>query len=89
MRRWLDAGHTAIVEVVTDTRTGMPTPTGFAVSPAPTDAEAAAVIAAYEVLWPKPAVGATIAPTSRDTAWRFGSRWWALPVPVRRNRPWR
>jgi len=57
-------------------------------SPAPTDEEAAAIIAAYEVLWPRPVAGSAH-PPPRNTAWRFGNRWWSLPLPVRRDRPWR
>jgi len=57
-------------------------------SPAPTDEEAAAIVAATEVLWPK---AATLGPVSepRNTAWRFSSRSWAQPTPIRRLRPWR
>ena len=57
-------------------------------SPAPTDEEAAAIVAATEVLWPK---AATLGPVSepRNTSWRFSSRSWAQPTPIRRLRPWR
>ena len=59
-----------------------------AVHPAPTDEEAVAIVAAVEVLWPKPI--AVVAPTTgRDRSWRFSGRWWARPVAVRRDRPWR
>ena len=66
----------------------MPAPSGLAMSPAPTDEEAAAIVAAYETLWPKP-IAMTTSPPPRNTSWRFGNRWWSLPVPARRNRPWR
>jgi hypothetical protein len=57
-------------------------------SPAPTDEEAAAIVAATEALWPK---AAALGPVSepRNTSWRFSSRSWAQPTPIRRLRPWR
>lgn len=54
----------------------------------PTDDEAAVIVAAIETLWPKP-VAVAEPSTSRDRSWRFSGRWWARPVPVRRDRPWR
>jgi hypothetical protein len=56
--------------------------------PTPTDEEAVAIVAAMEVLWPKPVVELTTEP-SRDRSWKFSGRWWARPVAVRRDRPWR
>lgn len=56
------------------------------VSPAPTDEEAAAIAAAVEALWPKPLVLAD--PPRPRNPWRFSGRWWSLPLPVRRDRPW-
>ncbi len=55
---------------------------------APTDDEVVAIMAAVEVLWPR---AATLGPvtTPRNTAWRFSSRSWSRPLPVRRLRPWR
>lgn len=59
-----------------------------AVHPTASDEEAVAIVAAIEVLWPKPF--AAVAPTtSRDRSWRFSGRWWARPVAIRRDRPWR
>jgi hypothetical protein len=58
------------------------------VSPTPTDEEVAAIMAAVEVLWPKPTVVTDTAPT-RNTSWRFSGRWWSRPVPARRDRPFR
>jgi hypothetical protein len=56
------------------------------VSPEPSDLEAAAIVAAYEALWPKPAIADTRG--ARTTpAWRFSGRWWASPLPLRRGRP--
>jgi hypothetical protein len=56
--------------------------------PEPTDAEAAAIMAATQALWPRPVVLVDDAPTRRGSAWRFSGRWWSLPIPVRRDRPW-
>ena len=56
------------------------------ISPEPDDVEAAAIVAAYEALWPKPVLQTTRA--ARTTpAWRFSGRWWASPLPLRRARP--
>ena len=56
------------------------------VSPEPDDLEAAAIVAAYEALWPQPVVQGTRG--ARTTpAWRFSGRWWASPLPLRRARP--
>ncbi len=54
----------------------------------PTDEEAAVIVAAIEGLWPRPTAVAPVTP-SRDRSWRFSGRWWARPVPARRDRPWR
>lgn len=44
---------------------------------APTEEEAAAIIAAYEILWPRPSAVNAPQPASR---WRFaGRRWSARP----------
>lgn len=55
-----------------------------AIRPAPTDEEAAAIVAAVEVAWPRAAVAAAN-PAER---WRWSGRWWSKPVPLRRRRPW-
>ncbi len=57
-------------------------------STVPTDEEAAAITAATEALWPRASVLGPVA-EPRNTAWRFSSRSWARPLPVRRLRPWR
>lgn len=49
------------------------------------DEEVAAIVAAVEATWPRPAVGVTAEAPPR---WRFSGRWWTKPVPLRRNRPW-
>lgn len=54
------------------------------ITPAPTDEEAAAIVAAVEGAWPRAAVvGET--PVQR---WRWSGRWWSKPVPLSRRRPW-
>jgi hypothetical protein len=55
------------------------------ISPDPSDEEVAAIVAAVEELWPRPAGAAPPAPPTR---WRFSGRWWSKPVPARRYRPW-
>ncbi|MGA9278364.1 hypothetical protein [Ilumatobacter sp.] len=65
-----------------------PPPSGMVMSPAPTDEEAVAIMAATEALWPRPVVMvADELPRSRS--WRFSGRWWSKPVPARRDRPFR
>lgn len=57
------------------------------VHPAPTDEEAAAIVAALDVLWPRR--GADDVESARRAAvWRFSGRWWSQPIPLRRARPW-
>jgi hypothetical protein len=55
-------------------------------SPVPTDEEAAAITAAIEVVWPRPA--APEPEPEPPSQWRFSGRWWVKPVPLRRERPW-
>lgn len=57
-------------------------------SPAPTDDEVVAIMAATEALWPRPMIAAEPEP-ARSTSWRFSGRWWARPVTARRDRPYR
>ncbi len=54
------------------------------VHPAPTDEEAAAIVAAIEVSWPRPVASLPDPAVSR---WRFSGRWWSKPLPTRRDRP--
>lgn len=72
----------------TGARAPAPSATITAVTPSPTDEEVAAIMAATDALWPKPVV-AVPAERPRNRAWRFSGRWWATPLPVRRDRPWR
>jgi hypothetical protein len=57
------------------------------ITPAPSDEEVVAIMAAHEALWPKPVAEQKGQP-HRESPWRFSGRWWSKPIPVRRNRPW-
>lgn len=59
------------------------------ISPAPTEAEAVAIVAAVEALWPRPVLAAELQNPLRSPTWRFSGRWWAKPISVRRDRPFR
>lgn len=61
-----------------------PTPAVAGVRPTPADDEMAAIAAAIELAWPRPAAHPTVEEPSR---WRFSGRWWSRPVPTRRDRP--
>lgn len=52
----------------------------------PSPEEMAAIVAAIEMAWPRPVVAAT--DEAEAPRWRFSGRWWARPVPSRRQRPW-
>jgi len=54
---------------------------------APSPEELAAIVAAVEMCWPRPAPALGPAPESAP-AWRFSGRWWAQPLALRRERPW-
>lgn len=56
------------------------------ISPGATDEEVAAIVAAIEVLWPKPATADPEVALRRPT-WRFSNRWWVKPLVTRRERP--
>ena len=60
-----------------------------AISPVPTDEEAAAIAAAVEALWPKPIVMAADHHGDRPMAWRFSGRWWQRDRLAHADRPWR
>jgi hypothetical protein len=56
------------------------------IRPTPAPEEVAAIMAAMEVLWPRP-----VSPAEDRVAppvWRFSGRWWRKPVAARRDRPW-
>lgn len=59
---------------------------GFVAKAQPTDVELAAIVAAVEVLWPRPVVQDETKPR-RQTHWQTSSRWWSPPVAARRHRP--
>ena len=54
------------------------------IRPTPPDEEAAAIVAAVEVAWPRS--GAAVAP--EESRWRWSGRWWTKPIPLDRTRPW-
>ena len=59
------------------------------VRPAPTEEEAAAIVAAVQTVALRPVVLLTgNDDTVQPPTWRFSGRWWSRPIPVRRARPW-
>ena len=58
-------------------------PVHVSISPEPTDAELAAIVAAYREVWPRPVAAAP--PASVSTRWKFSGRWWS-DMPARRGR---
>lgn len=54
------------------------------ITPEPTDEEAAAIVAAIEVSWPRPGGPE---PQPAPPRWRWSGRWWTRPIPQRRIRP--
>jgi hypothetical protein len=58
-----------------------------AISPPPTDEEAAAIASAVEAWWPRPSSGVVIE-RDRTTAWRFSGRWWHRDRFAPGDRPW-
>ncbi|HEY8524222.1 MAG TPA: hypothetical protein VIL48_04615 [Acidimicrobiales bacterium] len=52
----------------------------------PSEEEVAAIVAAIEAAWPRPAAPDRRRETTQR--WRFSGRWWSKPVPLRRARPW-
>lgn len=59
----------------------LPEPVSIVVSPEPTEDELAAILAAYQELWPAPPDPAT---RLHSAAWRFAGRWWT-DAPMRRG----
>ena len=60
----------------------------LSISPAPTDEEAAAIVAAVEALWPRPMVMMASERKPDELVWRFSARWWGGPSAAARQRPW-
>ena len=58
------------------------------IHPTPTEEEMAAIVAAIEMTWPRPAAPTSAVVDEPTPAWRFSGRWWARPVAARRDRPW-
>ena len=54
--------------------------------PVPDSAVLAAITAAVQLAWPRPAPADEYDPVHE--AWRFSGRWWNKPLPLRRDRPW-
>ncbi len=57
------------------------------ITPTPTPAEVAAIVASVEALWPRPVVS-TEEELAGSPVWRFSGRWWRKPIAARRDRPW-
>jgi hypothetical protein len=53
----------------------------------PSEEELAAIVAAVEMVWPRPVVVSALA--DEASPWRFSGRWWSRPIPARRTRPFR
>jgi hypothetical protein len=52
----------------------------------PDHEELAAIVAAVDAVWPRPAAGAE--PEAVSLRWRFSGRWWSRPTISRSDRPW-
>ncbi len=65
----------------------VPTSAGLPPRPGPSPEILAILTAAVDAAWPRPI--AAPAPETRGVhqSWRFSGRWWAQPMPLRRNRP--
>ena len=59
------------------------------VTPTPNNEELAAIVAAVEAMWPRPVITDASQNPLRAPTWRFSGRWWATPLAVRRDRPFR
>lgn len=55
---------------------------------APTEEELAAIVAAVEMAWPRPAAAPEEPADGQPGLWRFSGRWWSKPHTVQRTRPW-
>ena len=53
--------------------------------PGPDPEILAAITAAAQLVWPRPAPPA-LEPVHQS--WRFSGRWWTKPASLRRDRPW-
>jgi hypothetical protein len=53
----------------------------------PSPEELAAVVAAVELVWPRPVL-VEETPPEGPSPWRFSGRWWSRPHLARRERPW-
>jgi hypothetical protein len=57
---------------------GSSSPVVSTITPAPTDEEMVAIVAALELAWPRP-IALLSVPTdpSKAASWRWSGRWWA------------
>jgi hypothetical protein len=68
---------------------GADRPATAVVTPGEPPAEIVAVlVAAVEAAWPRPEPVPADSGIEPPGAWRFSGRWWSVPVPARRDRPW-
>ena len=61
-------------------------PAGTHLAP-PSPEELAAIVAAVELVWPRPPARADGGAGAAAPRWRFSGRWWSKPIPSRRDRP--
>ena len=66
---------------------GAPGPEVVGVRPRPDPAVLAAIVAAVQEAWPRPAPTAGPGSGGQVSAWRFSGRWWMAPTVTRRQRP--
>ncbi len=62
---------------------------GDDVTVGPSLEELAAIAVAVDQAWPRPS--RYVLPGAQRqgvSTWRFSGRWWAVPTPLRRDRPW-
>lgn len=58
-----------------------------AITPVPTEEEAAAIAAAVTMMWPQPMAPSAQVQGNPNVSWRFSGRWWASNHISRRTRP--
>ena len=59
----------------------------ISIEPPADAAQAAAIVAAVDGLWPRP-IGAPVPDRDPSLAWRYSGRWWQRTRMVRADRPW-
>jgi hypothetical protein len=58
------------------------------ITPTPTPEEAAVLVTAVEMFWPKPVLVSSVSTGPDPLGWRFSGRWWGGPASMARQRPW-